>query len=179
MKLIQYISGLIGAIVTAVIVVFINQLTGWEIHSLNILFIIPIGGIILGIVGASGFFFGKKFANAKTSKLDYVIAIFLGLLTFFSVNYISYTNTYISRDSGSEASILYQFSQPTDYVSLSTYMSFGEYMNEKTSSSANQLAGVEFETGETATTILFYVQILGVLFGSLMLALAIVNSKKN
>lgn len=100
------------------------------------------------------------------------------MLTFFSINYISYTNTYVNVGSDDEIKILYQFSQPTDYVSLSQLMSFGDYMSMINSSSTHQFkSGGEFEVGGTATTILFYIQILGVLVGSLGMALILASSK--
>lgn len=184
MNLIPYIFGLIGSIATAIVVVLFNQWTGWEIHSLSILFIIPIGGILLGMGGAGGFFLGRKLTNTKMLKIDYIIAIALGLLTFFGVNYIAYINTYISVDSNDEIKILNQFSQPTDYTSISQFISFGDYMNMINSSSTHQFrykgavkVGDEFEVGETTTTILFYIQLLGVILGSLAMALFLADSK--
>lgn len=184
MNLIPYIFGLIGSIATAIVVVLFNQWTGWEIHSLSILFIIPIGGILLGAGGAGGFFLGRKLTNTKMLKIDYIIAIALGLLTFFGVNYIAYSNTYISVDSNDEIKILNQFSQPTDYTSISQFITFGDYMNMINSSSTHQFrykgavkVGDEFEVGETTTTILFYIQLLGVLLGSLAMALFLAGSK--
>lgn len=184
MNLIPYIFGLIGSIATAIVVVLFNQWTGWEIHSLSILFIIPIGGILLGMGGAGGFFLGRRLTNTKMLKIDYIIAIALGLLTFFGVNYIAYINTYISVDSNDEIKILNQFSQPTDYTSISQFISFGDYMNMINSSSTHQFrykgavkVGDEFEVGETTTTILFYIQLLGVILGSLAMALFLADSK--
>lgn len=64
MNLLPYIFGLIGSVST-IIVVLLNQWTGWEIHSLSIWFIIPVGGILLGMGGAGGFFLGRKLTNTK------------------------------------------------------------------------------------------------------------------
>ncbi|NQU77458.1 hypothetical protein HQ544_02055, partial [Candidatus Falkowbacteria bacterium] len=72
MALIPYILGLISSIVTAVIFVLLNRLTGWEIHSLSILFVLPLGGLLLGLGGAAGFFLGRKFTNNKIVKADYI-----------------------------------------------------------------------------------------------------------
>lgn len=184
MNIIPYIFGLIGSIAVAIVIVLFNQWVGWEIHSLSILFIIPVGGILLGAGGAAGFFLGIKLTNTKILKIDYIIAIALGLLTFFGVNYIAYTNTYISVDLNDKIKILNQFSQPTGYTSISQFISFGDYMNMINSSSTHQFryraavkVGDEFEVGETTTTILFYIQLLGVILGSLAIALFLADSK--
>ncbi len=173
MILIAYILWFLSSISTATIVVLLNNWTGWEIHSLSILFIIPIGGILLGMGWASGLFLGRWLTSTKMTKMDIIVAIFLWLITFFGVNYISYQTTYVSVDSENNISLLSQFSQPEDYAPLANLISFEEYMNMINSSSSSQFRfkgakiGNEFETGATTTTILFYIQIIGVIIGSL------------
>lgn len=183
-KTIPYIFGFIGLVATAFMVVLLNQWTGWEVQSLSILFIIPIGAILLGMGGAGGFFFGRKLTNTKMSKIDYIIAIIFGLSTFLLINYISYRNTYITVGLNDEIDIQYQFTQPKEYISISKLIKFGEYINMVTSSSSHQLRykgfmkiGDEFEVGKTPTTILFYVKILGASLGGLATALFLVGSE--
>ncbi|NQU78052.1 hypothetical protein HQ544_05130, partial [Candidatus Falkowbacteria bacterium] len=108
----------------------------------------------------------------------------LGLLTFFSINYISYRTTHITLDEFEEVQVVYSFSKPKDHVSISELTSFTEYMNMINSSSKHQFRyrgavklGDEFEVGKAVTTIMFYVQILGALVGSLALALIFADSK--
>ena len=178
-----YVLGLIGSIATAVVIAFLNQLTGREMHSLIFLFIIPFGGILLGMGGAGGFFFGRKLTNTKVRKIDYITAIILGLFTFFSVNYISYSTTYLFVDDSNEVEITYYFSKPEEvYTSVDQLMTFGDYINMTNSGSTYKISGRTknrggFEIGKTATTILFYVQIISVLLGALMAKLLLTDSR--
>ncbi len=115
-------------------------------------------------------------------KIDYVISVFLGLFTFFSINYISYINTYISIDDKG-TKILNQYTKPDNYVSISELITFEEYVDMINSSSSHQFRikgikiGGEVEAGETTTTIFFYVEILGVLIGSLGMSFFLIGDK--
>lgn len=174
MPLIPYALGVLGAALVSILVVLFNQWAGFEIHSLSFWFIIPAGGLLLGIGGAGGFFIGKRYTHSKFAKIDYLIAIILGLSTFLSVNYISYQNTYLSIDETTpeDEIVKSQFSQPENYISMSEIVTFFDYLNLINSSSTQQMSrGVELELGETSTTILFYIQFLGVILGSIVLVL--------
>lgn len=183
MNFIPYLLGIVGSALTTIFIVLFNQWTGFEIHSLSIFFIIPVGGFLLGAGGSGGFFLGRKLTNTKTLKRDFIVAIILGFLTFFCVNFVSYVNTYISIDSKDEIEILYQFTQPEEYVSISQLMSFKDYMNMINSSSTHQFryraakVGDGIEAGKMATTFLFYVQLLGVLIGSLAMTLGLATEE--
>lgn len=183
MNFMSYIFGLISSVLTAIIVVLLNQRIDWEIHSLSILFIIPVGGILLGASGASGYILSKKLSNSKMNIKDYFGVIFLGLLTFFNVNYISYSTSYVGFDANHEMKIISQFSQPKNHISISSILSFVDYMDFVNSSSTLFLVESSmqnekgFEVGETTTTVLFYIQIIGVLLGSLGISLYLGNIK--
>lgn len=184
MRFFAMAMGLIGVLVSAYTVTAINQWVGLQIHSMGLLFVIPVGGVILGILGSGGFVLGKLITQSKASGIDFLYSGVLGLLTFVGVNYLSYTNIYVAPSLEGKIQIEQQFAARPGFVSLDELMSFGDYLVMVQSSSKLQIrtkGGTTkedaFEVGAVGTTAMFYLQFLGALFGGLGALLLLADRK--
>lgn len=129
MLFIPTLLGIMGAIFCSTIFILANYLFNIEVQSLSILAIFPIGGILLGMCGAMWLFISRKITNTKIKPGDYIMSIFLGLLVFIGVNYISYQTTYVSMDTNGEFMIEQKFSQPESYgISVKEWVDFIDYV---------------------------------------------------
>lgn len=84
------IFGVVTAIGASVLVAFLNQLWKINIQGFSILIILPVGAAVLGFVAASGLLIGNRIFKEKINKRVVLIAILLGLVSFFGSIFAEY-----------------------------------------------------------------------------------------
>ncbi|MCU0328697.1 MAG: hypothetical protein MUE53_06870 [Chitinophagales bacterium] len=182
MKIIPYCLGLLSASITAFIVYSFNQWSEFQFHTLSILFVFPVGALIIGFFGASGLFLGKKWTNSKMYQQDYFIAVLLGFIAYFGIYYLSYSFTYFSNDLD-EVRFITQFERPQNYISISETIPFWDYLVLINNSSSSQLMlkgvklGDPIEFGGIFSKIIFLIQFIGVVIGALAIMLFLSSQK--
>jgi hypothetical protein len=178
-KIIAIGFGIGISIFISIIISTINILLGWNLESLSFFIVIPIGGLVLGFLGSSGYFLGKKFTNLKSHFTDYIIVVLLGLLTLFNVNYISYNFTFVSLDKN-VVEVTTSFKQSHNHTHLKDLISFNEYIELNYSSLEYSFVArrdKKVSLGKFPTTFLFYLQLLGAIIGAVGLGLLLKKSR--
>ncbi|AZO95066.1 hypothetical protein [Halocella sp. SP3-1] len=89
---------LLSCLVGVSILVGIKILIGFELTSLSLFFIIPVGSIISGAIMTSGYSLGIKRLNIKPAKKQIKVLIIIAILMFFLVQFGYYQVTYIDDD---------------------------------------------------------------------------------
>ncbi len=99
--LVTAIAG-VTSLLTAIILVVVEQKFNFAFYSYMWWFVIPIGAIGSGYVAASGYYLGSKLFNHKPTKLILINMLAISTVTFFLIyflNYMSYSinGKYISN----------------------------------------------------------------------------------
>lgn len=154
-KLLYTIIGVIG---TIIITILFNQIFGLELQSFSLWFVIPVGGVYVGLGATSGLYyylFKHEDARSLNWKI-YMAALFLGLAVFLGIYYVSYLTYLISN---------YQLEGPK--ISFIQYLQIEKTSGESYFAVNGKLGTQGIDTGKAINTIYFYLQILGVILGSL------------
>jgi len=69
-KYMNKIFGLIGFLATIILIVLFNHITGFELQSFSLFFIMPVGGLLIGASASAGFFMGKLNIINQLEKLN-------------------------------------------------------------------------------------------------------------
>lgn len=139
---------LLGIVSTIIVALLFNNIFGVELQSFALFFILPVGGLYVGIGGASGLFYSYFQNNKLITYRQYIFALLIALITFYGIYYASYL---ISGDH------------------IST---FQKYLELQMSSGENLIgvggvvSPIGIPTGKIINTISFYIQLLGALLGS-------------
>jgi hypothetical protein len=183
MKILPIILGVLTSLVTSVSIFIFDVFTGRSIHTMFIFFVLPFGSLLVGMGSGCGFYLGSKLANTKPQKLDIIFVIVFGILSFFTVIFFQYSFSFCGYDSKDNFVVVTKLSKPENFVPISDQIEFSNYVNIINTSSEYSFTphGVKtskgVEIGETATTFLFYVQILGAALGSLSMGLMVAQSR--
>jgi hypothetical protein len=100
----------VTTILTAAVMVFLEQAFDFAPYSYMVKLVIPIGAIISGAVAASGCYIAARALNHKPTSLVLAGVLGLSTLTFFLVNYLDY------------------YLLSVDGENVRDYISFGRYL---------------------------------------------------
>lgn len=78
---------------TAFLTGFLNNKLGVNIQGFSIFVIFPIGAFLVGALSVSGIFIGNKLANKPIKKQLVILAMIVGVLSFFTSTYADYKFT--------------------------------------------------------------------------------------
>lgn len=95
--------GVVTSVLTAAIVFAIHQLTGVNVFTYTLSFIIPIGAILTGMLSVSGYYFAARHFNTKPGVGFFVQMILVGVATQVLIYWSEYT-AYMRDLSAIEAS---------------------------------------------------------------------------
>lgn len=165
---------------TIIIVVLFNHLTGYQLHTFALWFIIPVGGLIVGAAAASGLFYGHLKENKPVGVREYVIGAIMGLVAFYGINYVSYLTTYVDENKD----INYSFKgDPISTYELDgepiTFSKFRELTKESSSQSVYfHGRTTDVDTGKTANSIIDVLQVLASGLAGVLVGFAIAGNKR-
>lgn len=109
--------GLVTSLLTALLVTFIERLTGFDVFTFDIWFIIPAGAIATGIAAASGYYFGSLYFHTRPNVLLLLQMVVVAGCTQLLIYYMQYATLVL--DDGRSASDLVPFAKYLD-LSLTT-----------------------------------------------------------
>jgi len=107
--IITIIAG-VTSLLTAVILVILEQTLNFSFYSYMLWFVIPIGAIGSGFVAASGYYLGAKWFNHKPSRLILLNMLAISTITFFLIYWLNYI------------SLTYNGKPVSDYISYLQYL---------------------------------------------------------
>lgn len=86
------LCGLATSLATAGILKFVQDLTGLSFYTLSLWAIIPVGAILSGGVGASGYLLGARLLNRAPSRLLLLNVVLASVATFLTIHYFTYVS---------------------------------------------------------------------------------------
>ncbi len=167
---------------TILIVVLFNNISGYELHSFNLWFIIPVGALLVGAASTAGMFYGHLRYNRPVTGKHYLLGLVLGVVALYGVYYVSYLTTYITPDN--EINYSFNGEHISNYEIDGEQITFGKYLEITRQSSEHQFffrgvpRGEGYETGEGVNTFYFWLQIIGAALGGIGGGLAMLGDKK-
>lgn len=108
------ICGISVSVLTAWLVMVLSRAVEIDLFSVMILFVVPVGAVVTGIVAASGYYFGSLFLHVgpSWSLMIQMVAVAGGTLVL--IHYLQYTS--LTLDDGRRVSALISFGQYLDVV---------------------------------------------------------------
>jgi ribosomal protein L40E len=168
---------IIGFVGTIFAFVLVNNITGYELQSFHLWFIIPIGALFVGAGAVSGIYYGHLKSNKPLGKKEYLIGTILGLLALQGIFYVSYLTTYVTPDN--EINSWFNGDHISTYEIDGEQITFSKWMELSQSSGESQVffrgrpVGEGVETGETVNKFNFYLNFLGAAVGGFFTLLAL------
>lgn len=115
------LCGLVTSLVTAIILWFVEERFGFALYSWTFWFIVPVGALLSGFAGASGYYAGSWFFGHRPTRLLLVNIVVASLATFFLIYYLAYVTLQVE---GKQVSDYIPFWQYLDIAIRSTSMEF-------------------------------------------------------
>ncbi|MBN1546008.1 MAG: hypothetical protein JW902_05040 [Syntrophaceae bacterium] len=105
------LCGFVTSLITAVVLCLIELWFGFAFYSLTFWFIIPVGALLSGFAGATGYLAGARLFNHRPTPLLLLNIVLVSVGTFFVIHYLSYITLKV------------------DGQAVSDYVSFGQYLD--------------------------------------------------
>lgn len=106
---------------TAVILWWVEARFGFALYTWMFWFVIPVGALLAGFAGASGYLAGSWFFGHRPTRLLLLNIVLASVATFFLIHYLSYSTLQIE---GRQVSDYVPFIQYLDIAVRSTSMEF-------------------------------------------------------
>ena len=114
------VFALFTSVLTAVANVLVTNMFSFNLFSLSVWVVVPIGAGLVGFAGASGGLLACKYFNILPTKIDILALVSVAAFTMFLIYYLGYTT--LVFDDGVRASTVVDFRQYLDVVITKTHM---------------------------------------------------------
>ena len=104
------LCGLATSVATAGLLAAIEHFTGFALYTLSLWGIVPLGAIVSGGVGASGYLLGARLLNRAPSRLLLLNVVLASVATFLTIHYFAYSSLELNG------------ARVADYVPFWTYL---------------------------------------------------------
>ena len=115
------LCGFVTSLITAVILWWAEVRFGFAFYSWMFWFIVPVGALLSGFAGASGYYAGSWFFGHRPTPLLLLNVVLASVGTFFTIHYLTYSTLEIE---GQAVSDYVPFAQYLDIAIRSTSMEF-------------------------------------------------------
>lgn len=81
-------------LISAGLVLFLDAVAtgfGWNITGYYVCWVVPIGAIVLGLIGGMGFALASRFTNVRLRRVDVYIIGSFSLIAWFAIQYLKYS----------------------------------------------------------------------------------------
>jgi hypothetical protein len=119
--------GLLTSILTAAFNVLIHYYTGFDLFTLSIWVIIPIGAIISGAAAASGYYFGSLYFHERPNNALLLQMVCIAVFTHCLIYYLNYR--IIILDNGEPLSNFIAFSEYLQVSLTKSHYRFGRSLD--------------------------------------------------
>ena len=103
------LCGFVTSLVTAIILWWVELRFGFAFYSWMFLFIVPVGALLSGSAGASGYYAGARIFNHRPTPLLLLNVLLASVATFFAIHYLSYVALEIDGESVSDYVSFWQY----------------------------------------------------------------------
>jgi len=115
------VCGFVTSLLTAVILWWTETQFGFAVYTWMFWFIIPVGALLAGFAGASGYYAGSWVFGHRPTRLLLINMVLVSLTTFLLIHYLSYISLEVE---GKRVSDYIPFTQYLDIMIRSTSMEF-------------------------------------------------------
>lgn len=116
-------SGLLTSVLTALAVVAVSRMTGFDVFTLSIWVVVPIGAVLTGFAAASGYYFGSLYFHKRAAWPLLVQMVVIAGATQLLIYYMGYS-TYV-LDDGRRVADLIPFDRYLNISLTSAHYRFG------------------------------------------------------
>ena len=148
------LCGFVTSLMTAIILWWVERRFGFAFYSWMFWFIVPVGALLSGFAGASGYYAGARIFNHRPTLLLLLNVLLASVCTFLTIHYLSYITLEI------------------DGKAVSDYVPFGQYLDIAIRSISMEFRFRTTEIGATgvlggAGYVVAILQVLGFAVGGL------------
>ena len=126
--------GLVTSILTALAVVAVSKITGFNIFTLSIWAVVPIGAILVGFAAASGYYFGSMYFHKRADLFLLLQMVVIAGLTQLLIYYMGYKTLVLD-----------------DGLLVSDFIPFGKYLDIYLTSAHYRVGRAMVDTGEVGS----------------------------
>jgi hypothetical protein len=87
----------VTAVLTAVVLAYVERAFNVALYSYMLWFIIPAGAILAGLVAASGCYIAARLLNHRPTRFVLIGVLAVSAMTFFLINYLDYASLMVDR----------------------------------------------------------------------------------
>jgi hypothetical protein len=120
--------GLVTSILTALAVVAVSRMTGFDFFTFSIWVVVPVGAALTGFAAASGYYFGSLYFHKRPDLLLLLQMVVIAGLTQLLIYYLGY-RTFV-LDDGRRVSDLIPFGRYLDIILTSAHYRVGRAMTD-------------------------------------------------
>ncbi|WKJ90763.1 hypothetical protein QZJ86_01100 [Methylomonas montana] len=120
--------GLVTSVLTALAVVVMSRMTGFDFFTFSIWVVVPVGALLTGFAAASGYYFGSLYFHKRAGLSLLAQMIVIAGLTQLLIYYMGYS-TLVLND-GRRVSDFIPFGQYLDISLTSAHYSIGRAMTD-------------------------------------------------
>jgi hypothetical protein len=115
-------AGLVTSILTALANTLLHWLTGFNLFSLSLFFLIPVGAIMCGFAAAYGYYFAAKFFHIRSTKVLLLQMVVIAAVTQILIYWLEYQTLVVK---GVHVADFLPFVQYLDISLTTQHMKFG------------------------------------------------------
>lgn len=120
--------GFVTSVLTALAVVVVSKMTGFDFFTFNIWIAVPVGSVLTGFAAASGYYFGSLYFHKRAGLSLLLQMVVIAGLTQLLIYYMQY-NTLVLND-GRRVSDFIPFGQYIDISLTSAHYRVGRAMTD-------------------------------------------------
>lgn len=120
--------GLVTSILTALAVVAVSRMTGFDFFTFSIWVVVPVGAALTGFAAASGYYFGSLYFHKRPDLLLLLQMVVIAGLTQLLIYYLGY-RTFV-LDDGRRVTDLIPFGRYLDITLTSAHYRIGRAMTD-------------------------------------------------
>src|ERR1700730_1534487 len=122
-RIILLIAMAITCILVAVANVIITRMIGLNIFTFKVWFVVPMGAVGVGILGASGAILAARYFHIQPTIIDAMLMVLVAAVTMSLIYYLDYATFVL--DDGRKASDLVDFTSYVDLILTKAHMRVG------------------------------------------------------
>lgn len=120
--------GLVTSILTALAVVVVSKMTGFDLFTFSLWVVVPVGAILVGFAAASGYYFGSLYFHKRAGLFLLLQMVVIAGITQLLIYYMEYSTLVL--DDGRRVSDFIPFGQYLDISLTSAHYRVGRAMTD-------------------------------------------------
>jgi hypothetical protein len=120
--------GLVTSVLTALAVVALSRMANFDLFTLSIWVVVPVGAVLTGFAAASGYYFGSLYFHKRAGLSLLLQMVVIAGLTQLLIYYMGYSTFVL--DDGRRVSDMIPFGQYIEIILTSAHYRIGRAMTD-------------------------------------------------